>query len=77
MFGADDWTQVSIAVRETHFGNQCLYFQPLLARIPEDILPPRWGGTKTVDEGICLGGEVTQDYFTQSQPVEIPGEKEK
>merc|ERR1712106_132281 len=49
--------------------------QPLLADLPGDILPVQLGGTKMVDgdDGICMGGEVTQEYLDQSQPEEIPG----
>ena len=42
--------------------------------VPAEILPPRWGGTKIEEEGICMGGEVTEDYIQQAQPEEIPGE---
>ena len=42
--------------------------------VPAEILPPRWGGTKIEEGGICMGGEVTEDYIQQAQPEEIPGE---
>ena len=44
--------------------------------MPAEILPAQWGGTEDGDEdGICMGGEVSQDYLDQSQPEEIPGEE--
>ena len=52
-----------------------LIFQPLLRSVPADILPTQWGGTKDED-GICMGGEVTEEYLQQAKPEEIPGEDE-
>jgi len=46
--------------------------EPLLRSVPADILPAQWGGTKD-GEGICMGGEVTEEYIQQAKPVEIPG----
>ena len=53
-----------------------LIFQPLLRSVPADILPSEWGGTKKGEgfEGICVGGEVTEEYLQQAKPEEIPGE---
>ena len=49
-----------------------LIFQPLLRSVPADVLPTQWGGSKD-REGICMGGEVTQEYLQQAKPDEIPG----
>jgi len=46
--------------------------EPLLKSVPADILPTQWGGTKN-GEGICMGGEVTEEYLQQAKPKEIPG----
>ena len=40
--------------------------------VPAGILPAQWGGTKD-GEGICMGGEVTEEYLQQAKPVEIAG----
>ena len=51
-----------------------LIFQPLLRSVPADVLPTQWGGSKDEGEGICMGGEVTEENLQQVKPKEIPSE---
>ena len=70
VFGTGGWKEVR-RILDKSVGS-VLIFQPLLRSVPADILPAQWGGTKD-GEGICMGGEVTEEYIQQSNPEEIPG----